>query len=72
MRRPAGALARRDAVEVVEVDAVGALLDADQPRLHVAERRDGAGVGRQLDEHDVAGIGEHARRQVERLLRSAS
>ena len=39
-------------------------------RLHVAERGDRAGIGRQLDEDDVVRIEQHARDEVEPLLRA--
>ena len=64
------ALACQDAVEVLEVDDVVLLAHADERRLSVVKRSNGAGVRGQLDEYHVAGIDEHPRGQIERLLRA--
>ena len=60
---------RVDLVERPEVDAVLLLRHALHVRPHVAERGDGAGVSGQLHEHDVAGIEQHARHEIQPLLR---
>ena len=65
-----GAFAHRDAVQILEVDAGVILPHADERRLGVAERGDGARISRQLDEHNGSRIDEHARGQIERLLRA--
>jgi hypothetical protein len=62
---------RHRAIELVDVDAVLVLPHAHQSRPRVDERRNGARVRRQLHEHDVVGIDQHARDQVESLLRAA-
>ena len=68
--RPAARSRASDPVEVVEVDAVRLLLDADQRRAGVLERADRAGVGRQFDQDDVARVEQHLAHQVDALLRS--
>ena len=69
-RRPSRSQPDAGVVELVEIDAVGFLPDADHLGLDVAERGDRAGVGRQLDEDDVVRIEEHAGDEVESLLRA--
>ena len=58
-------------VEMLEADPVGLQPDAQQLRLHVPERGDRARESRQLDQDDVPRADEHARDQVDPLLRSA-
>ena len=58
-----------DRVEIVEVDAVRLLGDADHFRLNVSEGRDRTRVRGQLDQHDVARIAEDPRHEVQPLLR---
>ena len=66
---PSGrALAGQDRLEIVEVDPIGLLLDADEHRLGVLEGADCAGVRRQLHEHDVAGVQHAPADQVDPLL----
>ena len=69
-RRPSRRSARDRRVEMVEVHAVRLLAHADERRAGVSERRDRAGVGRQLHQRHVAGIEQHARDEVESLLRA--
>jgi hypothetical protein len=57
-------------VERLEIDAVGVLRDSHEIGLQVAEGRDRTHVGRQLDENHVAGIDQHARDEIEPLLRA--
>ena len=70
-RRPCRAQVRHRVIERGQVDAVVFLRHADQIRQRVPERRDRAGVGRQLDQHRVTRIDQHRGDQVEPLLRSA-
>ncbi len=56
--------------ERVELDAVRLLRHADHLGLDVSKRRDRARVGWQLDEHHVARIEQHARDEIESLLRA--
>ena len=55
-------------VQLGQVDAVGVLVDPHHLGLDVAERRDRAGVSRQLDEDHVVRVEQHARDEVETLL----
>ena len=72
MRRPCREQRRVDGVERLERDAVRVLRHADHLGLDVAEGGDRAGVGRQLDEHHVARIDQHAGDEIESLLRSGA
>ena len=65
-----GPQARHYAIEIVEIDPVSVLAHARQIRLHVAERGDRAGLGRQLQQRDIARIEQHARHEIEALLRA--
>ena len=57
-------------VELAEVDAISALTHANHVGLHVAESRDGAGIGRELDQDHVMRIEQHTSHEVESLLRA--
>ena len=68
---PAGAaFAYRYSFEIVEVDPISFLGDADERRLRVSKRGDRSRVGRQFHEDDVARVDEDARDEIERLLRT--
>ena len=54
-----------------DLDAFGVLRHADQRGLQIVKRGDRAAIGRQLDDHAIARIDQHAADEVEALLRSA-
>ena len=62
---------RGDAFDCGDLDAFGILRHADQRRLQIVKRGNRAAVGRQLDDHAIARIDQHAAHEIEALLRSA-
>ncbi len=55
-------------IERRQVDALGVLRHAGEAGLQVVKRGEGAAVGRELDQDDVARIDQHAPDEVEALL----
>ena len=55
-------------LEQVDAHAVGVHLDLDHVGLVARERRHRAGIGRRLADHDVAGVDQRLRDQVDHLL----
>ena len=69
VREPRRGLAQRRRVHL-EVPAVRAQRDRHRPRADGADRVERVRIGRVVDEHAVAGAGEHAQQERERVLRA--